>query len=121
MSTQITPLVVPLDIDAIEARATAAPGGDWDAFPDTVWIPWHAADDDEFEAGEYWRSGRVLGIREGGWHSGSEDPGPELWTFLASARDDVLALAREVRRLRTETARLRAELSPTDIRIRPAA
>lgn len=94
----------PLDVDAIAARAQAAPAGCWEAFPDTLWIPWHAPADDEHDPGEYWCSGRILGIREGGWHAGSEDPGPELWEFLAAARDDVLALAAEVRRLRTALA-----------------
>jgi hypothetical protein len=104
MATMTGLVRIPVDVDAIEARAAAAPGGSWDAFPDTVWIPWHADGDDEFGPGEYWRSGRVLGLLEHGWHAGSEDPGPELWTFLASARDDVLALAAEVRRLRAAAA-----------------
>lgn len=96
-------IVFPLDIDAIAARAEAAPGGNWEAFPDTLWIPWSAATDEDHD-GEYWRSGRVLAVREFGWHTGSEDPGPELWEFLASARDDVLSLAAEVRRLRAALA-----------------
>ena len=92
----------PLDVDTIAARAEAAPGGCWEAWPDSLWIPWSADTDDEHEPGEYWRSGRVLAVREFGWHTGSEDPGPELWEFLASARDDVLSLAGEVRRLRAD-------------------
>ncbi len=85
----------PLDVDAVAARAEAAPGGRWEAFTDSLWIPWSADDDDEREPGERSSSGRWLSVREGGWHSGSEDPPPELWTFLAAARDDVLSLAAE--------------------------
>jgi hypothetical protein len=92
----------PLDVDAIAARAEAAPGGGWEAFPDTLWIPWSASTDDEPD-GQFW-SGRWLAVREGGWHTGSEDPPPELWAFLAAARDDVLSLAAEVRRLRAAPA-----------------
>lgn len=91
---------IPLDVDAIAARAEAAPGGPWAAFTDSLWIPWHASTDDEYEPGEWWCSGRWLAVREGGWHTGSADPPPELWAFLAAARDDVLSLAAEVRRLR---------------------
>lgn len=104
-------IAFPLDVDAIAARAEAAPAGNWEAFPDTVWIPWSADGDDEHD-GEYWRSGRVLGIREFGWHTGSEDPAGELWEFLATARDDVLSLAAEVRRLRAELADARAWRRP---------
>lgn len=93
-------IVFPLDVDAIAARAEAAPSGQWEAFPDTLWIPWSADTDDDHDPGDYWRSGRVLAVREFGWHTGSPDPGPELWEFLARARDDVLSLAAEVRRLR---------------------
>jgi hypothetical protein len=96
--------VFPLDVDAIAARAEAAPAGNWEAFPDALWIPWHAAADDDYDPASHWCSGRVLAVREGGWHAGSEDPGPELWAFLESARDDVLSLAAEVRRLRAALA-----------------
>jgi len=89
----------PLDVDAIAARAEAAPAGRWEAFPDTLWIPWSTDTDDETD-GHWSCSGRWLAVREGGWHTGSEDPPPELWAFLAAARDDVLSLAAEVRRLR---------------------
>jgi hypothetical protein len=92
----------PLNVDAIAARAEAAPGGCWEAFPDTLWIPWSADADDESD-GHWSCSGRWLAVREGGWHTGSEDPPPELWAFLAAARDDVLSLAAEVRRLRAAT------------------
>jgi hypothetical protein len=98
----------PLDVDAIAARAEAAPGGCWEAWPDSLWIPWSADTDDEHEPGETRHSGRVLAVREFGWHTGSEDPGPELWEFLASARDDVLSLTAEIRRQRAELERLRA-------------
>ena len=93
---------IPPDVDAIADRAKAAPGGRWEAFGDTLWIPWSAAADDE--PGGRWCSGRWLAVREGGWHTGSEDPPPELWAFLAAARDDVLALTAEVRRLRAALA-----------------
>jgi hypothetical protein len=99
----------PLDIDAITARAEAAPGGCWEAFPDTLWIPWSASTDDE-HTGEWWNSGRWITMQEHGWHTGSEDPGPGLWAFLAAARDDVLTLAAEIRRLRAAlTASTRKE------------
>jgi hypothetical protein len=98
----------PLDVDAIAARAEAAPGGPWAAFTDSLWIPWTADTDDEYEPGDWCGSGRWLAVREMGWHTGSEDPPPELWEFLAAARDDVLALAAEVRRLRGERDRLDA-------------
>jgi hypothetical protein len=91
----------PLDVDAIAARAEAAPGGKWEAFTDALWIPWSASTDDETD-GHWCSSGRWLAVREGGWHAGSEDPPPELWAFLAAARGDVLALAAEVRRLRAQ-------------------
>lgn len=100
----------PLNVDAIAARAEAAPSGCWEAFPDSLWIPWSDAADDEHD-GEWWRSGRWLAIRDEGWHAGSENPGPELLTFLAGARDDVLALTAEVRRQRAELERLRAALA----------
>jgi hypothetical protein len=95
--------VFPLDVDAIAARAEAAPGGRWEAFTGSLWIGWSADGDDEHD-GRWWESGRHLAVRESAWHTGSEDPGPELWAFLAAARDDVLALAAEVRRLRAAHA-----------------
>jgi hypothetical protein len=98
MTDRIT--VLPLNVDAIAARAEAAPGGCWEAFTDRLWIPFHADGDSEYEPGDWCESGRWIGIREQPWHTGSEDPSPELWAFLAAARDDVLALAAEVRRLR---------------------
>jgi hypothetical protein len=103
-------LLFPLNVDAIADRAEAAPGGRWEAFADSLWISWHAGTDDE-HAGEWWRSGRWVAVWEEGWHTGSEDPGPELWEFLVAARDDVLSLVAEVRRLRaalTVTARAEA-------------
>jgi hypothetical protein len=87
---------VPLDVDAITARAEAAPGGPWLAFSDSLWIPWHA----DAAPCSPWDHGRYIAVRDGDWH-GDEDPPAELWTFLADARDDVLSLAAEVRRLRT--------------------
>jgi hypothetical protein len=96
-------LSFPLDVDAIARRAEAAPAGCWEAFPDSLWIPWHADGDDETD-GHWSSSGRWIALQEHGWHTGSEDPGSELWAFLAAARDDVLTLAAEVRRLRAELA-----------------
>lgn len=94
--------LTPADVDAIAARAKDAPGGRWEAFADRVWIPWFADTDDE-PATQY-TSGRWIAIAEGSWHSGSEDPPPGLWQFLAAARDDVLNLAAEVRQLRARLA-----------------
>lgn len=93
---------IPPDVDAIAARAGAAPGGHWEASADSLWIPWFASTDDE--PGGMWCSGRWLAVQEGGWHTGSDDPPPALWEFLAAARDDVLSLVEEVRRLRAGRA-----------------
>jgi len=90
-------LRVPLDVDAIAARAEAAPGGYWVAVGDSVFIPW-AADDDAPQASG-WDHGRYLAVQDGDWH-GTAEPPAELWAFLAAARDDVLSLAAEVRRQR---------------------
>ena len=93
---------MPLDVDAITARAEAAPGGNWEAFPHQLRIPWSApADEDPIGT---WGWGRYLTVQENEWHAGSEDPPPALWEFLAAARGDVLALAAEVMRLRAELA-----------------
>jgi hypothetical protein len=99
------------DLDAIAARATAAPGGQWETFTDSLRIPWsvpfdpddigHTDDDTD----DPWSTGRWIAVREGHWHTGSPDPGPELWQFLGSARADVLELVDEVQRLRAELAR----------------
>jgi hypothetical protein len=103
-----------LDIDAIAARAQAAPAGHWEAGPDCLQVPWcvpcnpgdFARTDDDTD--DPLCRGRWLAVREGWWHAGSPDPGPELWEFLAAARGDVLELVAEVRRLRAaqrDTAR----------------
>jgi hypothetical protein len=97
----------PIDVDAIAARAEAAPGGCWVAFPDSLWIPWAATTDDESYG--TWDAGRYLAIPENEWHTGSDNPPPDLWAFLATARDDVLSLAAEVRRLRAALATARAQ------------
>ena len=95
-----------LDIGAIAARAAAAPAGRWEAGPDCVQVPWCTPyDPDNFahtddDTDDPLLSGRWLAVREGWWHTGSPDPGPELWEFLAAARGDVLELVAEVRRLR---------------------
>ena len=91
-------LCVPLDVDAITARAEAAPGGYWLAFPDSMWIPWDA--DDDTPPVSPWDHGRYIAIQENHWHGDAAEPPEELWAFLAAARDDVLSLAAEVRRLR---------------------
>jgi hypothetical protein len=85
------------DVDAITARAATAPGGYWVSFADSVWIPWHGLDDAEPSHG--WDHGRYLAAVDNDWH-GCDEPPAELWAFLATARDDVLTLAAEVRRLR---------------------
>lgn len=93
----------PLDVDAITARAEAAPGGEWVALTDSLWLrEWTTAADDQ-PYGEY-GTGRYITVTEHDWHTGSADPGPELWAFLAHARPDVLALGAEVRRLRAALA-----------------
>lgn len=84
-------------VDEIEARAAAAPGGCWIPFADKLRIPWSAHDDEEPVSA--WCSGRYLVIEENDWHGAGEPP-ESLWQFLAHAREDVLALAAEVRRLR---------------------
>jgi hypothetical protein len=90
-------LRVPLDVDAIAARADAAPAGYWVEFPDSVFIPWGA--DDDAPQVSAWDHGRYIAIQDNDWY-GTEEPLAELWAFLAAARDDVLSLAAEVRRLR---------------------
>lgn len=100
---------IPPDIDAIVARAEAAPGGCWEALTCNLWIPWHDGSDEEYEPGDWCGSGRWIGVQEQPWHTGSQDPPPALWEFLAAARDDVLTLAAEVRRLRARLAADRQE------------
>jgi len=105
MNSQVIPLPktpAPPDVEAIAARALAAPGGTWEAFTDHLHIPWSASTDDEPSG--TWDAGRYLAVQEHYWHTGSEDPPPELWAFLAAARTDVLALVAEVRRLRAALA-----------------
>lgn len=97
------------DIDAIAARAAAAPAGHWVAGVDCLQVPWRVPHDPDNwtrtddDTGDPLRSGRWLAVQEGYWHAGSPDPGPELWEFLARARDDVLELVAEVRRLSAAT------------------
>jgi hypothetical protein len=100
--TALTRITFPLDLDAITARAEAAPACPAIATTDSLWIDWHDEHDDEHDPGDYCGSGRWITVTEHWWHTGtgSAEPGPELWEFLAAARDDVLALAAEVRRLR---------------------
>jgi hypothetical protein len=83
-----------VDVDAIESRALAAPGGTWTAFPGQLHIPWSGPDDEE-PIGT-WGHGRYLTTMVNEWHDRPDLP-PEAWAFLASARDDVLALTSLVR------------------------
>lgn len=96
MSTPNPGISEPFDLEAIESRASAAPGGDWADLGGSIWIPWYAEDDEQ--AGP-WDTGRYIGVEPGDWH-GTDQPPPALWEFLARSRDDVLALVAEVRRLR---------------------
>lgn len=86
-----------LDVDAIAARAEAAPGGYWLRTGDQVWMPWAVPGDaDPVSPHDH---GRYLAIEDGDWTAAPLTP-PGLMDFLTRARDDVLALAAEVRRLR---------------------
>jgi hypothetical protein len=104
----VTVLRRPVGTDAITARAQAAPAGQWEAFPCALWVPFRADGDDETD-GHWSNSGRWVALQEHGWHAGSQNPGPELWEFLASARADILSLAAENARLRNELDRTRQE------------
>jgi hypothetical protein len=88
-------------VDAIAARAAAAPGGYWADLGDCIWVPWSALDDAEPLTA--WDHGRYIAVQDNPWHGSTAPPG-ELWEFLAAARDDVLTLAAEVRRLRAALA-----------------
>lgn len=85
----------PLDVDAITARAEAAPGGLWQHADGKVSIA-----PDPAMPEEAW----YLSADDCSW-AGARDMPAELAGFLTTARSDVLALAAEVRRLRTELAR----------------
>jgi hypothetical protein len=94
----------PPDVDAITARAEAAPGGQWVALPESLWLREWTTDTDDDPHGEH-GTGRDITVTEHDWHAGSADPGTGLlWTFLSHARPDVLALGAEVRRLRAALA-----------------
>jgi hypothetical protein len=56
---------VPLDLDAITARAQAAPDGYWVTFPDSIWIPWHA-DTDATPCSPH-DHGRYIAVQDGDW------------------------------------------------------
>jgi hypothetical protein len=77
-----------LDLDAIEARASAAPCG-----------PWRASGCDEGHSGRNDLS--CYGVRDA---SGRALRPKEYATFAASARTDVPALIQEVRRLQARVA-----------------
>ena len=88
-------------VDAIAARAAAAPGGYWADLGDSHLGSVVRLDDaDPCTA---WDHGRYIAVQDNPWHGSTEPPG-ELWEFLAAARDDVLTLAAEVRRLRALAA-----------------
>lgn len=96
----------PLDVDAIAARAQAAPGGYWltGTADGGMWIPWSAPDDREPAYG--WDHGRFISEIPGeDWYgpSGGHVPAA-MWEFITHAREDVLALAAEVRQLRAQLA-----------------
>lgn len=101
-SIPAAPVVVTMDIDAMEARALAAPA-EYRVFNDSIWIPWSDVDHDDENFGQFWDSGRWVKIDPSPWHegTGSEDP-DEIWPLWGNARGDILALVAEVRRLRGE-------------------
>lgn len=88
------------EVDAIAARAAVAPGGAWGDIGDGIWIPWHAPDD---KSPCDWGHGRYITVQHNPWH-GTTEPPDALWEFLAAARDDVLILAAEIRRLQAALA-----------------
>ena len=100
-------------MEAIAARAAAAPDGYWVAMPDGIWIPWAAPDDTD--PATAWDHGRYIGIHDGDWH-GTTEPPAALWAFLAAARDDVLTLAAEVGHSQITNA-VKALRSDIDLRI----
>lgn len=97
-------------LDTITGRAASAPDGYWVPFLDGIWIPWSAPDDDGPGG---WDSGRYIKVEDNDWH-GTAEPPVALWEFLAHARYDVLALAREVRRLQGLPAAAGAGPGPVD-------
>ena len=104
-----------LDVDAIERRALAAPGGQWDAWHTWARVPWSDPADEQRRAAPA-SSGRYLVVQDNEWHTGCPDPGIELFGFLAAARGDVLTLITEVRRQQAEVQRLRAALAASHLR-----
>ncbi len=86
-------MTAPVDLDAIEARAAAATQGPWCTRALRLLLrfgrkndgPWNEADEDE---------------PENGWALPHDDDA----AFIASARTDVPAMAREIRELRAELA-----------------
>lgn len=93
-----------LDIEAIARRAENAPGGDWVQVGDQVRVPWTAPGDAGYDTDDYWMafldSGRYLTIADSDWIDCGNITPPGLMEFLEHSRQDVLALAAEVRRLR---------------------
>lgn len=90
-------------LDEVEARAAAAPDVYWHP-PGSQCrfeIPWVISEDelDSRHGWDHW--GRYLVLKDGDW-DGSAEPLAALWAFLGRARDDVLILSREIRRLRAE-------------------
>jgi hypothetical protein len=94
-------MTTPLDLDQIEARAAAAPGGYWVPLHTRIWLPWTGPDDTGPVSAH--DTGRYITVEDGDWH-GTTAPPPGLWAFIAAARDDVPALCAEVRRLRAALA-----------------
>lgn len=99
-----------IDVTAIEARALAAPACRYEAFTDKLWLDFRAPGDDDTD-GHWSNSGRWVVTDDRIWHRGAEDLPPAFWAFLASARDDVLALTAEVRARDAEVRWLRSALA----------
>jgi hypothetical protein len=85
----------PLDLDQIEARANAATPGPWEEYPE------YGAHFYAYLRGPYLRGVGTLNFGDG------EDAEADR-EFVKHAREDVAAMADEIRRLRAELATARA-------------
>lgn len=90
-----------LNLDEIKARAEAATSGEWMYFPGEF--------NTESDNGDH--HGSVKSLADDWWIAAIDNVLDERETqangvFIASAREDVLALVAEVERLRAELARL---------------